>query len=73
MTVTTILLDPFIKFSDFGLEWKVNAKRFKIIVKNLPKNSQNIILTQKTMASITNVILRVLEIKQELHPNYVDP
>jgi hypothetical protein len=60
-------------FSDFGLEWKVNAKRFKIVAKNLPKSSQNTILVPKTTASFTNVILHVVEIKQEIYPNYVNP
>jgi len=28
---------------DLGLEWRVNAEKFKIIVENLSKSSQNIV------------------------------
>jgi len=28
---------------DLGLEWRVNAEKFKIIVENISKSSQNIV------------------------------
>jgi hypothetical protein len=57
---------------DFGLEWRVNVKRFRIIAKNLSKSFQNIILMSKIVASITNVISPLVEIKQEVVPKCVD-
>jgi len=48
---------------DFDLEWRVNVERFKIIAKNLLKIFQNIALTSKTIASIANAILHLVEIK----------
>jgi hypothetical protein len=60
-------------FGDFGLEWRVNARRFKIIVENHPKSSQNIVLMLETMASIANAISHLVEIKQEVLPKRVNP
>jgi len=37
---------------DLGLKWMVNVENFIIIVKNLSKSPQNIILMPKIMASI---------------------
>jgi hypothetical protein len=37
---------------DLGLKWMANVENFIIIVKNLSKSPQNIILMQKIMASI---------------------
>ncbi len=37
-----------------GLEWTLNIGKFNIIRKNLPKNSQNIVLTLGTTPSIAN-------------------
>ncbi len=58
-------------FSDFGLVWRVNVKRFKIIAKNLSKSSQNIFLLE-IATSIANVILHLVEIKQEVVPKHVN-
>jgi hypothetical protein len=49
----------------------VNAKKFKIIVENLPKSSQNIVLTLETTTSIDNGIPHLVEIKHEVFLNYV--
>ncbi len=40
----------FLVIGDLDLEWKVNLERFTIIVKNLSKSFQNIILVPKIMA-----------------------
>ncbi len=37
-----------------GLEWTLNIGKFNIIRKNLPKNSQKIVLTLGTTPSIAN-------------------
>jgi len=36
--------------NDMGLKWRVNSRRFRIVVKNLPIRSQNFVLTDKTIA-----------------------
>jgi hypothetical protein len=56
-----------------GLEWKVKFGKFKIIVENLPRSSQNIVLMLETATSITNVVLRLMEINQKVLTNHVDP
>jgi hypothetical protein len=48
---------------DFGLEWRVNVERFKIIAENLSKSFQNIILMSKIATSIANVFSYLVEIK----------
>jgi len=48
---------------DFDLEWRVNVERFKIIVENLLKSFQNIVLMSETITSIANAILHLVEIK----------
>jgi hypothetical protein len=57
---------------DFGLEWRVNAKRFRIVAKDLTKSFQNIVLTPKTTTFVTNTILYLVDIKQEVVPKCVD-
>ncbi len=49
--------------NDMGLKWRVNFRRFKIVAKNLPIKSQNFVLTDKTIASIINVIIYTVEIE----------
>jgi hypothetical protein len=48
---------------DFSLRWRVNTKRFRIVAKNLWKNSQNIVLMLEIVTSIANVILHLMEVK----------
>jgi len=48
---------------DFSLQWRVNTKRFRIVAKNLWKNSQNIVLMLEIVTSIANVILHLMEVK----------
>ncbi len=48
---------------DFSLQWRVNTKRFRIVAKNLWKNSQNIVLMLEIATSIANVILHFMEVK----------
>jgi len=57
---------------DLGLEWRLNVKRFKIIVENLLKNYHNIILMRKIVAFVANGIMHLMEIKQGILPNQVD-
>ncbi len=49
--------------SDFNLQWRVNTKRFRIVAKNLRKNSQNIVLMLEITTSIANAILHLMEVK----------
>jgi hypothetical protein len=49
--------------SDTGLKWRVNFRRFRIVAKNLPIRSQNFVLTDKTIASIVNVVMYNVEIE----------
>jgi hypothetical protein len=58
---------------DFGLEWKLNAEKFRIITKDFTKSFQNIFLTLKTVTFVTNAILHLMDIKQEVVPKCVDP
>ncbi len=60
-------------FGDFGLEWRVNAGRFKIIVENLLKSFQNIVLTLEIAAFVFKCCPHLVEIKQEVVPKRVDP
>lgn len=48
---------------NLGLEWRLNVKRFKIIVENLLKSFHNIILMPKIVAFVANGIVHLLEIK----------
>jgi len=57
----------------FGLEWRVNAGRFRIIVKKNSKSFQKIFLTPKTTTSVANVVPHLVEIKQMVVPKRVDP
>jgi hypothetical protein len=57
---------------DFGLEWRVNAERFKIVAKDLRKNSQNSVSTLKIATFVANAILYLVDIKQEVVPKCVD-
>lgn len=57
---------------DFHLEWRVNAGRFRIVVENLLKSSQNIVLKLKIVASVTNVVPHFVEITQEVVPKCVN-
>jgi hypothetical protein len=45
---------------DFGLKWKVNVERFKIV------------LTLKILAYVINVVSHFVEIKQGVVPNHVN-
>jgi hypothetical protein len=67
MTIYQVLI-----IGDFGLKWKVNVERFKIIVKNLPKSFENVVLTLKIVAFVVNVISHFVEFKQGVLPNHVD-
>jgi hypothetical protein len=58
-----------IVFGDFGLEWKVNAGKFKIVVENLPKSSQNIILTLEIAAFVVNVVCILWKSNKKLSQN----
>jgi hypothetical protein len=58
---------------EFGLEWKVNVGGFKIFVEILPKSFQNIILRPEIVASVTNAIPHLMEIKLEVVPKCVNP
>ncbi len=51
----------------------MNLERFKIIAKKLPRSSHNIVLMLKTRTSIANVISYLVEIKQEVFANRVNP
>jgi hypothetical protein len=57
---------------DLGLEWRLNVKRFKIIVENLSKSYHNIIFMPKIVAFVANGIMHLMEIKQGILPNHVD-
>jgi hypothetical protein len=74
MMTTTMLLDPFIKFQSWViLVWNgVNAKRFRIVAKDLTQKFQNIVLTPKTTTFVANAILYLVDIKQEVVPKCVD-
>jgi hypothetical protein len=39
-----------------GLEWTLNARRFKIVGENLPKSSQNIFLMRNIVIFIANFV-----------------
>jgi hypothetical protein len=58
---------------DLGLEWRVNFRRFNIVVENLSKSFQNIVLTPNIAASVVNVVSHLVEIKQEVFANHVNP
>ncbi len=58
--------------ADFGLEWRVNAKRIKIVAKDFTKSSQNIILTLKIVTIVANAIMHLVDIKQEVVPKCVN-
>jgi hypothetical protein len=57
---------------DFGLEWKKNAKRFRIVAKDIIKSFQNIVFTSKTTTFVTNATLYLVDIKQKVVPKCVD-
>ncbi len=48
---------------DLDLEWRVKSERFTIIVKNLSKSFQNIVLAPKIVAFATNGVLHFREMK----------
>jgi hypothetical protein len=56
-----------------GLKWRVNSGRFKIVAKNLLKSSKNIVLMSETMSLVANVVLHLVEIKQEVLAQHVNP
>jgi hypothetical protein len=56
-------------FGDFGLEWRVNAGRFKIVVESLPKSSQNIVLTLEIVAFVLNVVCILWKSSKKLSQN----
>jgi uncharacterized protein YjfI (DUF2170 family) len=56
-------------FSDFGLVWRVNVKRFKIVAKNLSESSQNIFLMLEIVTSIANVIRILWKSSKKLSQN----
>jgi hypothetical protein len=51
----------------------VNVRRFKIVVENFPKSSQNIVLMLEIAAFVTNVVPHLVEINQEVVPKHVNP
>jgi len=56
-------------FGDFGLEWRVNAGRFKIVVENLLKIFQNIVLTLEIVAFILSVVCILWKSSKKLSQN----
>ncbi len=49
-----------------GLEWILNSRKFNIMGENLPKNSQNILLTLGSTSFVTNVIANDFQINNKL-------
>ncbi len=56
-------------FGDFGLEWRVNVGRFKIVAKTFPKSFQNIVLMSKIVTSVANAIHILWKSNKKLSQN----